>query len=357
MNTDLMSTDMNTLRRRLHDVDPAAGIAAYPSDRQDEVIARARADERPHAAPAGRSRRPWWTAAATVLALASVAVGGLGLRPESAVAVSAEMNRLAGSAAGPLPSNQYLYTETRTVQVGGSAQPGAASDRRWDTETTRAWQGDTCNDRMDTTLAPARFFSTQDEENFRAGASPQDLRTARKGWTVSARGEELWALDDAPCNQIGTFQHPNPAYAATYPSDPEAFLAKATHDAGAMAGEPDRTPADAVLQMLALPYLTGPQRSAALRAFGTAAGDWTVTGHTTVAGVPGVVIRRDLGPVEEEQVIGDRAPGLLRSLLRITDADHAEEFDPRYTGLANGTVVRKQELLNVGVVTDLETTP
>jgi hypothetical protein len=378
MSTDMttnMSTDMTTLRRRLRDVDPAADTAAYPTVRQDEVIARVLADDRLHVAgdpratsetpfPARRGgpgvwhpRRPVWTAAAAVLALASVAVGGVVLQPESAVAVSAEMNRLAGSAAGPLPSNRYLYTETRTVYVGGSTQPGAASDRRWDTETNRAWQGDSCNDRLDTTLAPARFFSTKDEENFRAQASPEDLRTAREGWTVSARGRELWALDDVPCSRPGTFLHPNPAYAATYPSDPAAFLAKVTRDASPKEGESYETPADAVLKMLALPYLTGPQRSAALRAFGAAAGDWTVSGHTTVAGVPGVVIRRDLGPVEEERVIGDRAPGLLRSVLRITDADHAGEFDPRYAGLADGTVVLSQELLKVGVVPDLETTP
>jgi hypothetical protein len=370
-----MSRDMTILRRRLRAADPAADTAAYPTDRQDEVIARTLAQvglhaigdprttsETPVPAPRGglgfwHSRRLAWTAAAAVVAAATVAVGGAVLKPQTAVAVSAEMNRLAGSAAGPLPSNQYLYTETRTVQVGGSSQPGAASDRRWDTEITRTWQGDTCNDRLDLTLAPARFFSAKDEENFRAEAGPKDLRTAREGWTVSSRAKQLWALDDVPCSELGTFLHPNPAYAATYPTDPAAFLAKVTRDASPTLGEEYETPADAVLKMLALPYLTGPQRSAALRAFGQAAGDWTVSGHTTVAGVPGVVIRRDLGPVEEERVIGDRAPGVLRSVLRITDSDHAAEFDPRYAGLAAGTVVLNRELLKVGVVPDLDTTP
>jgi hypothetical protein len=372
MSTDL-STDTTTLRHRLRDADPAAGTPAYTPDRQDEAIARVLAAHEPHPAgdpratpfPAPRDgrrvrhlRRPVWTAAAAVLALGTIAVGGV-LQPESAVAVSAAMNRLAGSAAGPLPSNQYLYTETRLVQVGGTGQPGAAPDRTWDTETVRAWRGDTCHDRRDTTLAPTRFLSPEDEANFRATASPGDLRTAREGWTVSSRGEDLWALDDTPCHELGTFLSPNPAYAATLPSDPQAFLAKVTRDADPETGESYETAADAVLEMLALPYLSSAQRSAALRAFGLAADDanWTVGGHATVAGVPGVVIRRDLGPVEEELVIADRAPGLLRSVLRITDAGHAAEFDPRFAGLANGTVVRNEELLEVGVVPDLETTP
>jgi hypothetical protein len=156
---------------------------------------------------------------------------------------------------------------------------------------------------------------------------------------------------------VGSHEQPNPPYAATYPSDPAGFLAKAVRDAGVRPDEPFDTPADAVLKLLALPYLTGSQRAAALRAFGQAAGDWEVGGHTTVAGVRGLVIRRDLGPVEEERVIAGRAPGLLRSVLRITDADRAAEFDPRYAGLAAGTVVHRQELLTVGVVPDLDSTP
>ncbi len=354
-----MTSDLTTLRDRLRGADPAAGTAAYSADRQTDVIARVLA----HGAPApghlgrtrrGSPRRVVTTAVATALAVTSAVVGGAVLQPGSAVA--AEMDRLAASAAGPLPSRQYLYTETRTLTVGGTARPGS-SDRRWDTETTRAWTGDTCNDRLDTTLAPARFFSAADERAFRAEASEQDLRTALRGWTATVRGEELRALDDVPCTRVGSHERPNPPYAATYPSDPAGFLAKAVRDSGARPDEPFDTPADAVLELLALPYLTGPQRAAALRAFGQAAGDWEVGGHTTVAGVRGLVIRRDLGPVEEERVIAGRAPGLLRSVLRITDADRAAEFDPRYAGLAAGTVVHRQELLTVGVVPDLDSTP
>jgi hypothetical protein len=266
------------------------------------------------------------------------------------------MDRLAASAAGPLPAREYLYTESRTDQVGGTASK-AVADRHWDTTTVRAWQGSTCNDRQDTTLAPARFFSGKEEETFRAQSGEEALREARRGWSTSSRGKELWALDDIPCDRMGTFLHPNPRYAATYPADPAEFLAKAVRDSGARAGEPYDTPADAVLTILELPYLSAAQRSAALRAFGLAAGEWEVTGHTTVAGVPGVVIRRDLGPVEEERVIGGRAPGLLRTVLRITDPAHAAEFDPRYAGLAAGTVVRQDELLRVAVVPDLDTEP
>jgi hypothetical protein len=376
-----MSSNLTTLRGRLRDADPAAGTAGYPADRQTEAIARALAvgGVAREALPAGRDagatagrrtpgprpdllrspRRSVLVAAAAAAALAVVATtmggGGAALRPTSAVA--AEMDRLAAGAADPPPSHEYLYTEVRTDQVGGSASMPRATDRHWDTDTVRAWQGDTCNDRRDTTLAPARFFSAKDREAFRAQSGEAALRSALRGWSVSSRGRDLWALDDIPCDRTGTFEHPNPRYAATYPTDPAGFLAKAVADSGAKEGDRYDTPADAVLTILALPYLSTAQRSAALRAFGQAAGEWEVTGHTTVAGVPGVVIRRDLGPVEQEQVIGSQAPGLLRDVLRITDPAHAAEFDSRYAGLAAGTAVRQVELLKVTVVPDLDTEP
>ncbi|WP_198950463.1 hypothetical protein [Kineosporia sp. A_224] len=285
-------------------------------------------------------------AVAVVVALASSV-----LLPGNAVA--AQMDQLAAHAAGPLPPRTYLYTETRTLTIGGTARPGP-TDRRWDSWTSTAWQGDTCNDRVDTVQAPTRFFSPADEQAFRAEAGEQALRTALRGWSTSDRGAALRPLDAVPCEGDGTFSNPNPAYAATYPSTPEGFLSKAVRDAGAHPDRAFNTPADAVLDMLRLPYLTAAQRSAALRAFGQAAGEWTVGEHVTVAGVRGVTIRRDLGPVEEELVIGAQAPGLLRSVLRITDPAHAGAFDPRYVGLSEGTVVRDEVVLTVAVVPDLD---
>jgi hypothetical protein len=70
-----------------------------------------------------------------------------------------------------------------------------------------------------------------------------------------------------------------------------------------------------------------------------------------------VVIRQDLGPVEQELVITDQAPGVLRSILRITDPGHATAFDSRFDGMAAGTEVSREEVLAVGVVASLDATP
>jgi len=186
-----MSHDLTTLRDRLRDADPAAGTAAYPTDREAEAIARALAGDvlRDTGHDAGRdalvttgrrapgSRGLWpprrsvlvTAAAAAALAVVASSLGGGGaLRPTSAVA--AEMDRLAANAADPPPAHEYLYTEVRTDQVGGTAK-APSDDRHWNTDTVRAWRGDTCNDRLDTTLDPARFFSAQDQENFAAESS------------------------------------------------------------------------------------------------------------------------------------------------------------------------------------------
>jgi hypothetical protein len=352
-----MRSDPTTLRETLRDADPAAGTAPYDDDRRREIVAGLlRGTGEPGTVPRRRRdhlRRPVGAAVAATLAVGSAVVAGAVLQTGSAVA--AEMSRLAVAAAGPPPAHEYLYTEVRQTYVGGVASRPYATERRWDTETIRSWQGDTCNDRTDETLAPARFFSKQDEEAARKGADEDDLDTIENGYTATVRGEDNRGLDSIPCDRMGTFLHPNPRYAATYPSDADGFLAKATRDV--QASEFDNTPADGVLQMLALPYLTQAQRSAALQAFGKAAGEWKVVGHTTVAGIPGVVIRSGGGPVEEERVIGNRAPGLLRSLTRITDPEHAYEIDSRWAGLPKGTVVRDEVLLKVGVTPDLETTP
>ncbi|MBI4942798.1 MAG: hypothetical protein HY830_18810 [Actinobacteria bacterium] len=347
-----MTVDTAALREMLRAVDPAVGTVAYPAERQ-AVITTVVTDP----ARAGNRRRrprrgPRLALGAAVAAV--VALGSSLLLPGNAVA--AQMDRLATQAAGPVPSRTYLYTETRTLTIGGTARP-EPTDRRWDSWTSTAWQGDTCNDRVDTVLAATRFFSSADEQTFRAEAGEQALRVALRGWSTSDRGATVRPLDAVPCEGAGSFSNPNPAYAAAYPSTPEGFLAKAVRDAGAHPDEAFNTPADAVLDLLRLPYLTAAQRAAALRAFGLAAGEWTVGEQVTVAGVHGVTIRRDLGPVEEELVIGAQAPGLLRSVLRITDPAHASEFDPRYVGLPAGTVVRDEVLLTVAVVQDLDTRP
>jgi hypothetical protein len=355
-----MRADLSTLRNRLHDTDPAAGTLAYSEDRQAEIVARTLADAS-HAAPAaGRrrlSRRSVRAALAAALTVATAGAGAAVLLPDSAVAT--KMRQLAED--GPLPpqSHEYLFTERRTTSITGTSWKPGVRDRAWDTVVIRRWDGDTCNDRQDADNYPLRFLSKEDEEGARAGTPGGDWERVTHHWKQSSRGKEMYGLDTVPCTRAGDFMHPNPKYLATYPSDADGFLAKVTEDSESWRGDSEEPPsvADAVLLMLQVPYLTAAQRSAALQAFGKAAGEWKVTGHATVAGIRGVVIRRDLGPVDEEQVISAQAPGVLRVRSWITDPAHATDFDPRWAGLARGTVVTEDVLLKVAVVPDLDTLP
>ena len=376
-----MSKDVTDLRARLRDADPAAGTAEYSPAMQRDMIARALATGQGLAAPTGGDRVSAGALAPVTggavlprrvriglvgggLALVAAGLGAVLVVPgDRAVPgdvtaqggpVAVEMELLAAGVSEPLPADRYLFTQTRQLMIGGTAGLGVLG-RRWETETHQRWQGDTCNDRERTEADPVRFFSDADEESLRQEVSAEDLKRVTNGWSQDSRGEDLRALDDVPCSKVGDFDHPNPKYAATYPSDAEGFLAKATRDSAHVRGE--ISVAEAVLQLLALPYLTAEQRSAALNAFGEAAGEWTAHGSTTVAGIEGIVVRRDLGPIEEERVIGGQAPGVLRTTLRITDPGRAAEFDPRFDGLAEGTVVREEALQRVAVVPDLDTLP
>jgi hypothetical protein len=375
------------LRDQLRAIDPAAGTRPYTAERQARILAvitdphsaaAARAHEsrvRPSGVPGGRSRRAtvWRRAAFSVAATvaitggAIVATHGGGGRSPSPIPipvpipgtfapglVAAELDHLAATVpAQPGLGRRYQYTKTRSRNLGQ-----LDDFRTWNIETLEQWQGTTCNDQMIDASAPAQFPTERDRQRALAWARSNPRAGLSFGATTETwRGKDLISLDAVPCGTMGTFEHPNPDYAASLPTQPRAFLDRVARDAPAQNGDPDRvtTLADHVVSMLELPWLTDAQRSAGLRALALAGGEYTVAGHETIAGVRGVVL---VSPVYQglrtEMVIGASAPGLLRQTETIIDPVEAAAHVSKCRGLPKGTKLYDRQVVQVAVVPDFQ---
>ena len=167
------------------------------------------------------------------------------------------------------------------------------------------------------------------------------------------------ALDDVPCDRLGTITHPNPPYIATFPTTTNEFLAKIRRDLDADADATDVPVEAGLMTVLETPWLSDRQRAAGLRAFAQMPGLWKVSGEETVAGIRGLrVVRSEPGTaLREELVLAGRAPGVLRRTYTLTDLSKADPVNrPSYlVGLAPGTVTYDWRVLTVTTVPHLPT--
>lgn len=307
-------------------------------------------------------------AATAVIGTTIMIVGSTVVAP--APALAAEMDDLALTALSnrPLGSN-YLYTKTHELDL---SMDGGAGDRTWRSSTIQRWQGASCdNDRMIEVVDPVRWPTREEERRWRAKPWA-DYQEELDGHSYDKRGRDLWALDHRSCNYMGHLDDPTPMYAATFPTTPDAFLAKLTREAQTPAVNAPHLDKRAQLQSMVLtaleiPWLTDAQRAAGLRAFGKVGYEWHVIGHATVAGIRGVVMRTDVDCGSyTELVIGASAPGILRYQNLIVDAvandrctrsEYPNLSMSRTRGLPDGTYSFKREVLAAGVVANLDTYP